>query len=462
LLEHDEKGLPLDLLAHLPAGAASTAGVAAPRVPPAPRLQLLPWVVALAACLLILATAAIVLDQMPRPSAPPPIARLTRAIDCRWEAGEEARTEGANLGAGDKLYLESGIAELTLDTGVRITLSGPAALELAAREAVVLHHGRLTAFVPEEAAGFAVRAPGFQVVDLGTEFGLQVKNGTAEVHVFEGKVELEATDAQWTLPRTLLEKDQAVRIDHRGDVEELSAQPTGFLRDAGLQASPNRILLRDDFLVSDLDLEKWKVILPSRQSAVKPGDGRVELRARGHLITAQEYDPVLLQGLRITGVCRFDRFLNDGQGNFEMLRIYTRSDAVVGPAHQRDAMSGIRFRVETRQPRPSIAASGPLFRVSNRVSVGHLSIREGDEFRFEIIDDGRNLSITLTSLVDPTNTATTTATVSLDTSDTNHVVFHNREGRHVVQLRDLEVATGIVPLPEVRRRPQPLPGGLTK
>ena len=44
--------------------------------------------------------------------------------------------------------------------------------------------------MPPQAHGFAIGSPNLDLVDRGTEFGLQVGGGKTEVHVFQGKVEL--------------------------------------------------------------------------------------------------------------------------------------------------------------------------------------------------------------------------------------------------------------------------------
>jgi len=147
---------------------------------------------------------------------------------------------------------------------------------------------------------------------------------------------------------------------------------------------------------------------------------------------------MLLGGVRLTGTLTFSRFHNDGQGNFELLDIHTRCSGQPDPGRTHAVTSGIRFRIDSRWQAPVISALGPDFRITSNVRVGQLRIAEGDAFRFEIIDTGKTLSYTLTQVDDPANTAT----VSRDTSDTNFIVIHNREGKHTVQLDNMEITTG--------------------
>jgi hypothetical protein len=55
----------------------------------------------------------------------------------------------------------------------------------------VLHGGRLTAKVPSQAIGFVVDTPTAKLKDLGTEFGVNVRDGQTDVQVFNGIVDVQ-------------------------------------------------------------------------------------------------------------------------------------------------------------------------------------------------------------------------------------------------------------------------------
>src|SRR5262249_33724746 len=77
------------------------------------------------------------------------------------------------------------------DNGAEVTLEAPADLELVSAQRCVLHAGRLVAKVPAAAIGFIVDTPTAVLQDLGTEFGVHVKDAqTADVEVFEGLVDV--------------------------------------------------------------------------------------------------------------------------------------------------------------------------------------------------------------------------------------------------------------------------------
>src|SRR5213078_2897830 len=76
-----------------------------------------------------------------------------------------------------------------------------------------LVHGRLTVRAPKEAAGFTVRSPASDVVDLGTEFAIKVERGGAtEVHVLEGEVSHSKPGAPMESAQ-LLSAGNAIRYD---------------------------------------------------------------------------------------------------------------------------------------------------------------------------------------------------------------------------------------------------------
>jgi hypothetical protein len=143
------------------------------------------------------------------------VAWLVNAQNCRW-AGTEAGP-GRDMHAGKSLKLEKGLAEIEFDQGAHVILQGPAGLELLSGSKVRLTHGTLTARVPPTARGFTVISPGGRVVDLGTEFGLNVdEGGGTTVRVFTGEVEAFPTIAGGAREHGItIHQDQTARIDGR-------------------------------------------------------------------------------------------------------------------------------------------------------------------------------------------------------------------------------------------------------
>ena len=93
---------------------------------------------------------------------------------------------------GRKLELAAGTAELTFARGARIVIQGPATLEVLSANEMQLDRGKLAASVPGPAIGFAVLTPTAAVVDLGTEFGVEVDEA--------GATNLTVLRGLWTFP----------------------------------------------------------------------------------------------------------------------------------------------------------------------------------------------------------------------------------------------------------------------
>ncbi|MGJ8656892.1 MAG: LamG-like jellyroll fold domain-containing protein [Akkermansiaceae bacterium] len=88
------------------------------------------------------------------------------------------------------MSLDRGIAQLNFRNGAQIVLEGKCGFEIIDEMTVVLTYGKIWAYCPPEAHGFKVITPGGrEVIDLGTEFGIEVSyQGKTDVHVFDGLV----------------------------------------------------------------------------------------------------------------------------------------------------------------------------------------------------------------------------------------------------------------------------------
>ena len=127
-----------------------------------------------------------------------PIARLTRTVDCNWGVATAPPEMGTTFAAGQKISLYSGAIELVFNVGVRTVVQGPATLDLVAPGKVFLHAGKIGSEVINPAAhGFEIQTPKGSVVDLGTEFGVEVTpSQDVQVHVFKGEVVVQQPPGQ--------------------------------------------------------------------------------------------------------------------------------------------------------------------------------------------------------------------------------------------------------------------------
>ena len=119
---------------------------------------------------------------------------------------------GDLIPVGD-VRLESGTVQLELFSGVQMVLSGDCLFSVDSPMQVTMHYGKARARVPEPASGFTIKTSCGDIVDLGTEFALEVNSDRSDVRVLDGEIELRD------------EKDEPVRVE-RGKSVRLS--PSGL------------------------------------------------------------------------------------------------------------------------------------------------------------------------------------------------------------------------------------------
>jgi hypothetical protein len=154
------------------------------------------WTIGLAACLAFFLAGFWSLQLWRRPDQQQPtskaIAMLNRTVDAQWHKDEEIPRLGAPLDPR-WLRLESGLAQVVFYSGARVIIEGPAELQLVSQNNAVARRGRIKADIPPQARGFRVETPQTMVTDLGTSFGLDVKEKQTELHVFKGSVNVQPT-----------------------------------------------------------------------------------------------------------------------------------------------------------------------------------------------------------------------------------------------------------------------------
>ncbi len=148
---------------------------------------------------------------------------LVGESDTIWSHAEAMRV-GALLPAGP-LRLDSGIAQIELFSGVSLVVEGAAEFEIVSPMQMIVSSGRIRARVPEAAHGFQLQSPDGQVVDLGTEFAVNVADGRSEVHVFDGEVEWHPQNAAMHH----LGQGQALSWDESSTLIDRPADEQGFI-----------------------------------------------------------------------------------------------------------------------------------------------------------------------------------------------------------------------------------------
>ncbi len=164
--------------------------------------------------------------------APSSVAVLTDSIQATWG-------ESGALQAGQRLYddgrrisLLSGCAKIVFDYGSEVIIEGPAEFAVRSEENMYMYYGKMAARIPSQAVGFVVDTPSAGVVDLGTEFGVQVESsGSSSVHLFNGKASLLAGEQGERKGSVLLTTGMARYVEYlTGQTREMRLADNQFVR----------------------------------------------------------------------------------------------------------------------------------------------------------------------------------------------------------------------------------------
>jgi hypothetical protein len=210
---------------------------------------------------------AVAASTLPTIQTPAPIvATLTASVDAVWQKSN-ALSLDAPLRAGSRVDLTDGYARLTFSNGVEVVVDAPAELTIESASRMLMERGRLTAKVPEQARGFAIATKLVDVIDLGTEFGVNLApDGSVEVPVFTGRIEAHAKNGTEVQP---------VGVD---------AGKTGRVNESGVKVRP----AGPEAAKYVRDITQIRAALPVRGTGqdLKEGDPDPNW-----LITAAGYDP---------------------------------------------------------------------------------------------------------------------------------------------------------------------------
>ncbi|MDF1858929.1 MAG: FecR domain-containing protein [Verrucomicrobiales bacterium] len=214
---------------------------------------------------------------------------LERLFEARWPENSAGHREGTTLGA-EVFQLASGTAEIQFFSGATMTVEGPAEILLRSAWEADCREGSVRMQVPPAARGFKLQAPSTEIIDLGTEFGLKVRDGKGHVEVFDGEIEVRHEDGEKQLVTKGhalgLLPDQPVAAVKTGEVNfpnrdqfdsaAVEQQRSDFER----WTSHRDSLARDDRLIAyyTFDKEGNSPLIPNLTLPPKPGlDGAIIL-----------------------------------------------------------------------------------------------------------------------------------------------------------------------------------------
>ncbi len=193
------------------------------------------------------------------------VGRITGAAEVKWSQDPDYLPPGgAYVSLGRKYKLDSGLLQITYDSGARVILEGPCSYEVESARGGYLALGKLTARVEQKESGvrgqgsekeklqinkspnqqisnpqslipnpFFVRTPTAVVTDLGTEFGVEVsKTGDTTSHVFRGLVRVQVTGGTGLASGTrhkewILRTNETVRVEKTDMARKTDHAPAG-------------------------------------------------------------------------------------------------------------------------------------------------------------------------------------------------------------------------------------------
>jgi hypothetical protein len=124
------------------------------------------------------------------PFGPPSARPISSGVASSGVASSGQPIRGRPMPDGP-LFLKKGWIRLNFPTGVTAIVEAPAHFSVQSKTLMTLASGRISAEVPLAGHGFTVQAPLWNLVDLGTEFGIAVDpNGRHLVEVYRGLVQL--------------------------------------------------------------------------------------------------------------------------------------------------------------------------------------------------------------------------------------------------------------------------------
>jgi len=166
----------------------------------------------------------------PVPELQPIVAQLVDQIDAEWD--QDMQLPDFDNSMRQTTYgLSKGYASIRFKNGVMITVEAPAEWSLLRGGDMELFAGRIYAVVPERAHGFTVMARDTKIVDLGTEFGVEVdKSNNTQLHVTRGETLLFSGDKNSKKPPVKVNGGAARQIDSAGIVRNIGVARGKFVK----------------------------------------------------------------------------------------------------------------------------------------------------------------------------------------------------------------------------------------
>ncbi|MEM9111705.1 MAG: LamG-like jellyroll fold domain-containing protein [Planctomycetota bacterium] len=210
------------------------------------------------------------------------VATVTDQANAQWVTpnGQGALPDRMLLAINQRLTLVEGFAEITTMRGATVLLQAPVTIETTDSDnAIRLHRGKLVGRCDTPSSkGFTVHAPGMDIVDLGTMFGVSADadNGST-VTVIDGSVRAEpARESPLAFKPVVLRQNDTRRV----------AQDTGGLETiAPAEAPVFYEVIPHPYVMAVLDaapVAYWRFEDDTNRTIINEvGQGRSDLRLHG-------------------------------------------------------------------------------------------------------------------------------------------------------------------------------------
>jgi hypothetical protein len=170
----------------------------------------------------------------PLKTAPASVATVHALADVTWARDAKPAALLSSVQVGQQFEFSKGTVELVFHTGADVKIFGPAKFTVQSDMSIICSRGRVNTLVGESGKGFTIDTPKARIVDLGTQFGVDIsETGDTQVVVFQGSVDLEKSAAgaakstnaeKWT---RRLQQGDAMRLDDSGDAKRVMAVQRG-------------------------------------------------------------------------------------------------------------------------------------------------------------------------------------------------------------------------------------------
>ena len=168
-------------------------------------------------------------DAPGQPDEPLQVATVAGALDAQWADGTEVQV--GEVIFAHPVELTSGVIKLNLTNGVQLTIEAPARFTPHSDMLVGLDAGKLVGQVPANAHRFTIRTQEADIVDLGTEFAVEVDPaGVSQVHVLDGLVQIEPGEGSTPFDPVLAEAGSAFGLSGSRPPEPITHAENRFYR----------------------------------------------------------------------------------------------------------------------------------------------------------------------------------------------------------------------------------------